>query len=127
MTDLETATQSTAILSNRLYDILKALVQLWLPASAVLYLTLAAIWGLPNPEAVAATSVALATFGGVVLRISTKSYREDEGNYDGIISVTSPTPDSTLYSLEINGDPADLQNKEQVNFKISTNGGALRE
>ena len=108
-----------ASLSDKTYNVLKTIVQLWLPASATLYFTLAAIWDWPNAEGVLASAAAVATFGGIVLRLSVKSYAADNRNFDGIINVSSPTPDSTLYSLELDGDPAELKDKTQVSFKVN--------
>jgi hypothetical protein len=61
-------------LNNTAYDIAKEAATLWLPAGGTLYATLAAIWGLPAPVEVVGTIVAVNTFLGVVLKISTSSY-----------------------------------------------------
>lgn len=68
------------ILSNSIYDILKWVQRLLLPAIATLYLALGAIWKdiiyLPYPEQVAATITAVDTFLGVILGISTANYNK---------------------------------------------------
>lgn len=109
----------TPLLSDKHYNLMKNVVQLWLPAFATLYLTVATVWGLPNPEAVVATTVAFTTFLGVVLKISTKSYDVSGAGNVGTIVVSNPTPDTLAYSLELNGDPADLQHKDSVTFKVA--------
>lgn len=76
-------------LTNDRYDILKKLVQLWLPAFGTFYVSLAALWGLPYPNQVAGTVLALATFIGVILGISAKAYLDDDGNFDGNLYITS--------------------------------------
>jgi hypothetical protein len=117
MTDSNT--DSTPLLSDKNYNLMKTFVQLWLPAFATLYMTVATIWGLPNPQGVVATIVAITTFLGIVLRISTKSYENSGVGNVGTLVVSNPTPDSLSYSLELNGDPADLQFKDSVTFKVA--------
>jgi hypothetical protein len=109
--------ENTPLLSNKIYEVLKTIVQLWLPALATLYFTLAAVWGWPHAEAVVATFAALATFGGVVLRISTRSYESSGARYDGAINITEKEG-QTLYSLELNSDPSAIDTKNAVTFKV---------
>lgn len=65
-------------MSNRVYDILKYVALIVLPALATLYLTIATIWSLPYGEAVAGTITAIDTFLGAILGISSKRYAESE-------------------------------------------------
>ena len=71
------------ILSDKVYDILKWVQRLLLPAIATLYLALGSIWKdiiyLPYPEQVAATITAIDTFLGVILGISTANYNKMKG------------------------------------------------
>jgi len=66
-------------MSNKIYDRLKFVAMVLLPALATLYLTIASIWGLPYGEAVAGTITALDTFLGALLGLSSKKYAESEG------------------------------------------------
>lgn len=65
-------------ISNRTYDILKFIAQVVLPAIGTLYLTLGSIWTgvveLPFPEQISATIMAIDTFLGVLLGISSAQY-----------------------------------------------------
>lgn len=68
-------------MSNKVYDVLKYIATLVLPALATLYAAIAGIWNLPYGEAVSATIMAVVTFLGVVLKISSDSYYKSlEGN-----------------------------------------------
>ena len=49
-------------MSNKVYDILKYIALIVLPAVATLYLGLAAIWGLPYGEAISGTIMLVDTF-----------------------------------------------------------------
>ena len=63
-------------LPNKVYDILKWITLVVIPALATLYVALAAVWGFPYADAVAKTSVAVCTFLGALLGVSTAEYRE---------------------------------------------------
>lgn len=65
-------------MSNKLYDVLKWIVALVLPATATLYTTLAAIWGLPYGDAIPNTIIAVETFLGAVLMISSVQYNKNK-------------------------------------------------
>lgn len=65
-------------MSNKVYDILKFIAQIILPAVATLYTTLADIWGLPYGEAIPLTIMALDTFLGTILMISSNQYNKDK-------------------------------------------------
>lgn len=61
-------------MSNRTYDIIKYTVQIGLPAIAVLYYSLAEVWGLPLAEEVVGTITAVVTFGSTLLGITSATY-----------------------------------------------------
>lgn len=63
-------------LSNKVYDILKAIALIWLPAIGTLYFALAGIWQLPCPEEIVGTITAVDTFLGAVLGISSANYNK---------------------------------------------------
>lgn len=63
-------------MSNKVYDILKWIAMVVLPAAATLYFALAGIWGLPFGEQIVGTITAVDTFLGVVLGISSVKYNK---------------------------------------------------
>lgn len=65
-------------MSNRTYDVLKFIAQIFLPALGTLYFALASIWGLPYGEQIVGTITAVDAFLGAILGISTKKYNEGE-------------------------------------------------
>lgn len=65
-------------MSDKVYDILKWVAQFFLPALATLYFALAQIWGFPFGEEIVGTITALDTFLGVILGISTASYKKKQ-------------------------------------------------
>lgn len=69
-------------MSNKVYDVLKKVAQVWLPALGTLYFALASIWGLPYGEAIVGTITAVDAFLGAVLGISTRLYNAKQGTLD---------------------------------------------
>lgn len=63
-------------MSDRVYDILKYVAQIVLPAIGTLYFALAGIWGFPYGEQIVGTITAIDAFLGAILGISSASYRE---------------------------------------------------
>jgi hypothetical protein len=63
-------------MSNKLYDILKFVAQILLPAIGTLYFALARIWNLPYAEQIVGTITAVDAFLGALLGISTMQYKK---------------------------------------------------
>lgn len=63
-------------MSNKLYDILKWIAQLLLPALGTLYFAIASIWGLPFGDQVVGTITAVDAFLGVILGVSSYNYNK---------------------------------------------------
>lgn len=66
-------------MSNKVYDVLKFIQQIVLPAIAALYVTLASLWNFPYSEQISGTIMAIDTFMGAVLMISNKTYKAKKG------------------------------------------------
>lgn len=67
------------VLKNSVYDVLKYIAQIVLPALGTLYFALSTIWGLPYGEQVVGTITAIDAFLGALLGISTAQYRKGGG------------------------------------------------
>lgn len=67
-------------MSNKVYDILKQIALIWIPALGTLYFALAGIWGFPYGEQIVGTLTAIDTFLGAILGISTTIYKKGERN-----------------------------------------------
>lgn len=65
-------------MSNKVYDVLKWIAQILLPALGALYFALANIWSLPYAEEIVGTITAVDAFLGVILGISSKQYYEND-------------------------------------------------
>lgn len=65
-------------LSNRMFDTLKWIAILFLPALATLVAVVFKIWDLPYGPEIAATITAVATFLGAILGVSHIQYKKGE-------------------------------------------------
>ena len=63
-------------MSNKVYDVLKYIAQIALPAIGALYFALSQIWHLPYGEEVVGTITAVDAFLGALLGISTMLYNK---------------------------------------------------
>lgn len=82
--------------TNRLYDILKYVALIVLPALGTAYFSIASIWGLPAANEVVGTITVIDTFLGILLNLSTKQY---EKNPDGYVVVTEDQGGTVLQNL----------------------------
>lgn len=111
------SSDSNNVFTNKLYDNLKLLALVYLPAIGTLYFAFAGIWGLPYAEKVIGSITALDTFLGVVLHLSNSAYYKNDDNFDGTLHVTNEDPPQVL--AEFNGNPADLPGKHSVEMNIN--------
>lgn len=65
-------------LSNKMYDVLKWIALVVLPAMSALYLGLSGIWGFPYGEQVSGTIALVDTFLGALLGISSANYAKNK-------------------------------------------------
>lgn len=65
-------------MSNKVYDVLKWIAQIALPAAGTLYFALSQIWGLPYGEQIVGTITAVDAFLGALLGISSMNYYRDQ-------------------------------------------------
>lgn len=64
-------------LPDKLYDVLKWVTMIVIPALATAYVGLAGVWGWPYADEVAKTSAVVCTLLGALLGISTAQYNKD--------------------------------------------------
>lgn len=68
------------LLNNKVYDILKYVAQIVLPAVGTLYFALASIWGLPYGEQIVGTVTAVDAFLGALLGVSESTYKRNKAD-----------------------------------------------
>lgn len=119
MSDSKVPAETTkpALLTNALYDKLKWVALVALPALGALYFALAPLWNLPKPEEVVGTIVAVDTFLGLLLNVATKSYNSSDDKFDGALHVDAQD-NKLIHQLEITTDPEDLGQKDSIALKV---------
>lgn len=99
------------ILSNKLYENFKFLVQIILPGLAVLYAGLSEFWGFPKVQEVVGTIGLLAVFLGLLLRRSSTNFQNvvaQESAPDGTFDVTTLEDGKKVVTVGFEQDPATL-------------------
>ena len=66
------------MMSNKVYDVLKYIALVALPALGTLYFALSKIWGFPYGEEIVGTITAVDAFLGALLGISTAQYNKEK-------------------------------------------------
>lgn len=111
------------IYNDRVYENLKWVTQILLPAAGTLYFALGGIWGWPNIEQVVGTVTAVVTFLGITLGISGHNYQKEavtvSSRPDGTLNVVRQEDGTLLYDFDANDTFAELTDKDGVVFKIN--------
>jgi len=90
-----------------------------LPGLGTLYFTLAGLWNLPNAEQTVGSIAALNVFLGVLVNVSSRTYHNSDQRYDGSIAlIEDPNTGKRTYTLELNGNPDDLEFMDEVLFRM---------
>lgn len=64
------------IMNNKVYDVLKWIALIFMPAAIAFYAALSGIWGWPYGEQIVGTLSAIEVFMGAVLQISSANYKK---------------------------------------------------
>lgn len=105
-------------LNNKVYDQLKFLAQIFLPALGSLYFGLAGLWGLPAAEQVVGTVVVIDTFLGVLLSLNTQKYNQSDEKYDGAIHLGEIDGDQRSFRLELPISASDIEDAKEIVLKV---------
>ena len=65
-------------LSNKIYDLLKWIAIIVMPAAATLITVVFPLWNIPHADEIAKTITAVATFLGAVLMVSSATYKDTD-------------------------------------------------
>lgn len=106
-------------LNNKVYDFLKWITMIFLPAISAAYFALSGLWGLPEPERVIGTIAVIITFLGAMLKISTASYDNSDAKFDGVMHVDSTDSEKDVFTFELYQAPEGFPDKDSLTFKVS--------
>lgn len=99
-------------LNKKVYDALKWIAQYLLPAIGTLYFGIGRIWGFPFSSEITGTIMAIDSFLGILLGISSYSY---EG--DGVLHI-SKSADKDNYLIEVNCPLETLANNQTFMLRV---------
>lgn len=106
-------------LNNKQYDVVKFLTVTLLPALGTLYFALGQTWGLPHPQEVMGTLLAIQAFIGVIMHISTNQYESSGAKYSGDLNITQQPDGEKKATFAFNQHPAELSDKKEVVLKVN--------
>jgi hypothetical protein len=112
---------STTVFTNKLYDRLKFIALIFLPALATLIFALGAAWGWANTGQLVGTITAVDAFLGALLQVSTNKYYKSGANFDGDVNVL-PEDGGNKVQIAFNAPPEDIVDepgKHSLELKIN--------
>lgn len=66
------------------------------------------------------TIVAVDTFLGGVLQLSSRAYAKTDGDFDGSLDIKELRDGTKNFLLNLDGDPEKLGEKDAIRFKVNT-------
>lgn len=98
------------VFKGKLYDVLKYVAMIVLPGLAGFVITFFNIWEISYANQIAASITAINAFLGVLLGLSTRTYNNDQANFDGYLTMTGSDPDTGIPNLGliVTRDPSDI-------------------
>ena len=103
-------------MANKVYDVLKFIAQIVLPALGTLYFALAGIWNFPYGEQVVGSIAAIDAFLGALLGISSSKYYKSGKDTLGTVQV-DPETEAIDFNFE-DMSMQDLSTMKQVKIKV---------
>lgn len=108
-------------MANKVYDILKFIAQIVLPALGTLYFAISGIWGFPYGEQIVGTIAAIDAFLGALLGLSSVQYYKSGKDTVGTVTV-DPVLETADFNFSEIFDPEDLADMKQVKVNVNYEG-----
>lgn len=104
-------------MASGLYDKLKWIALIFLPAINSAYFPFAQLWNLPHTVEVMGTIAIIDTLLGALLQISKSSYNRSEARFDGAVEVV-PDHENETTDMNVRLQPASLETKDELVLKV---------
>lgn len=104
------------VLPPKVYDFLKWVALVLLPALATLYIALSGVLHLPNADEVSGAIIAVDAFLGAILNLSSKAYNSSSEKYDGVVEVDHEDDKIRMSSEDVQAAVA--RGKKEVTLKV---------
>ena len=108
-------------MTNKMYDVLKFIAQIVLPALSVFYLGLCKYWNFPYPEEISGTIMLVDALLGALLGLSSANYYKNGKDVAGTITL-NPEDETASFNFE-NMTVADLLNMKVAKVKVDSYEG----
>lgn len=107
------------LLGKSLYDTLKTVVLVVLPALGAAYYSLDAVWNLPKEDEVVGTIAIVATFLGVFLKYDNARYNSADANqFDGVLVVNETNPAKDNFKLDFVTPPEVVKDQTVMKLQV---------
>ena len=107
------------LIPDKVYNWLKQVALVMLPALSTLYFMLGETWEWNNVAQVVGTIAAIETFLGAFLGLSTKAYNRSDSRFDGALhSSIDEATGNKIFALELNEDLEGLEKRSAIVFKV---------
>jgi hypothetical protein len=117
------SSENTNFFTPKLYDRLKFIAQIVLPAVATFWLTVSELWNIPNGPEIAGTITAFDLLLGILLGVSRNQYYKNGANFDGELKMVETEDGNEKVVFDVNSDPETvLKNfggKHTFEFKVN--------
>lgn len=120
---MENETTPWYVLPTKLYDFLKFMALVVLPAFSTLYFTLGALWDWNHVETVIGSMSAIDVFLGVVLKAANAGFISSGAGLSGAIDISEDEFGKKTYSLVLNDLPEAIDKLAAVTFKVNSPTG----
>lgn len=118
MEPIEENTSNPFMLPSKLYNFLKQVALIALPAISTFYFMLGETWEWDNTTKVIGTIAAIQVFLGAILGISSRAYNKSDARFDGDFIETENEDGNKTFLLDLKSDPEELPTKKQIVFKV---------
>jgi hypothetical protein len=108
------------IFKNKMYDVLKFVSMVALPAGTALYFGLAQLWSWDHTAQIVGSLALVSTFLGSVLQLSSVKYNNSPAGTDGYLAAKGLDPDTGNPDLKLifTKLPNELMDKKNVRLKV---------
>lgn len=104
-------------LNDKVYDILKWVAQIVLPALGTFYFAIASIWHLPFAEQVVGTITAVDALLGALIGVSTMSYKKN--GMDGVLHIDTSDETVDRYQFEMITGFDEMEKKDEIHLRVN--------
>lgn len=113
-----TTTNTAPLFNSKVYDSLKWVALIGLPAFSAAYFSLSDIWNLPYAFEVVGTATVLDTLLGTILGISNHNYKKNDSRFDGSVMVDTSNPNKDVLTINFKQPAEELTELDSVELKI---------